>query len=219
MILTKFRSAFIKGLAAVLPTGLTLYLIYWIGVTLEHVLGAAFKLVLPDRYYQPGLGLVAGVALVILIGFAVNAWIVRLFVRLGEVGLARIPLVKSVYSAVRDLLHFFSADDEQQPRRVVRVTLGQAQLIGFLTRDRVPEINGGGQDLVAVYLPMSYQIGGYTLFLPRAAVEPIDLDVEDAMRLVLTAGLGHPGPHTVAEPGGRPEVGPAPAPAPVSPRG
>lgn len=195
-VMRLLRSAFIRGLATVLPLGLTLYFIYWLSVALEQLLGGAFKLALPDRFYFPGLGLLAGVILLLLVGLAVNAWAVRNLLHLGEALLERIPLVKTVYSAIRDFVDYFSTQEDEEQHQVVLVTLGEMQLIGFMTCEGVPEpLVGANQDAgdadhrVTVYLPMSYQVGGYMLLLPRAAVKPIDLTTEDAMRLVLTAGL------------------------------
>ena len=70
------------------------------------------------------------------------------------------------------------------------VRFGDARLLGFVTRENATLPGSADtQPLVAVYLPMSYQIGGYTLYLPRERLEPTDLSVEAAMRIVLTGGL------------------------------
>jgi uncharacterized membrane protein len=63
--------------------------------------------------------------------------------------------------------------------------------IGFVTREDVPPVllAHGGQDWVTVYFPMSYAFGGYTIYLPRERIAPLDISVEDAMRLAITAGL------------------------------
>jgi uncharacterized membrane protein len=63
--------------------------------------------------------------------------------------------------------------------------------IGFVTRDDGGELGLGPatEGTIAVYFPMSYQIGGYTLLLPRDRVEPLDIPIETAMRLVLTGGM------------------------------
>jgi uncharacterized membrane protein len=66
------------------------------------------------------------------------------------------------------------------------------RLVGFVTRENtteLPHARDTGDEIVGVYLPMSYQIGGYTLFVPRSAIERMDMSVEDAMRFVLTAGM------------------------------
>ena len=65
------------------------------------------------------------------------------------------------------------------------------QLIGFVTREQFDDLpfTPDAEDPVAVYMPMSYQIGGYTLFLPRNALTPVDMTFEDAMRLVVTGAI------------------------------
>jgi uncharacterized membrane protein len=73
---------------------------------------------------------------------------------------------------------------------VVTVDVGLGRLIGFITQEHANTLGiGGGDDLVAVYLPMSYQIGGYTVYLPRSKITETDLTVEQAMRIVLTGGV------------------------------
>ncbi len=183
----------LKGIVAVLPIGLTLYLIYWLGVSAESLLNPVIIAIVSERYYLPGMGLAAGLALLFLIGLIINAWIFQRLLGLGEDVLKRIPLVKSVYGALRDFMDFFStASQRKELQSVVLVTVADMQLIGFLTRDDIHDMPGMGQfpeGTVAVYLPMSYQIGGYTVYLPRSQVRPIDVNAEDAMRMVLTAGV------------------------------
>lgn len=186
---------FLKGLAAVLPITLTLYFAYWLAISLERLLKQLILLGLPEGFYWPGLGLLLGIGLIFLAGLLVDAWVVRKLLKLGEYLLEKIPLLKSVYGSLRDFMDYFSRtreDDESQ--KVVSVRLGETYLIGFLTgaesRSNLPaEI--ASKDMVCVYLPMSYQIGGFTLYVPRDTVENIDMSVEEAMRLVLTAGLSN----------------------------
>jgi len=182
----------LKGLAAVLPVGLTLYLVYWLGISIETMLRSVITAIMPEEYYWPGMGLAAGLVLLFIIGIIVNAWLVRHLFRLGEKFLERIPLVKSVYGALRDFMDYFSSTRQRKDlHNVVKVSFGDAHLIGFLTREHLTNMPGLSQSekMVAVYLPMSYQIGGYTIYLPRSRVEAIDMSFEDAMRMVLTAGL------------------------------
>jgi uncharacterized membrane protein len=186
-------STLFKGLAAVLPVGLTVYLVYWLAVTIEGVLRPLIMALMPDRWYWPGMGLIAGMVLLFFIGLAVNAWLVRKLLQLGGDLVSRIPVVKSVYSSLRDFMEFFSVPQQRKDlQTVVMVNFGDARLIGFLTAENIQDLPGTSvsEETVAVYLPMSYQIGGYTAYLPRSRVEPLDITVEDAMRRVLTAGLG-----------------------------
>ena len=184
---------FLKGLGAVLPVILTFYLVYWLGRSLEQLLRSVIVFIIPHQYYWPGMGLAAGLMLLFLIGLMVDAWFVRRLFGLGERILRRIPLVKSVYGSLRDFMSYFAKiQKEEQLQKVVAVRIGETHLIGFLTSDEAGKLVPGSSlmdDLVAVYLPMSYQIGGFTVYAKRRDVEPIDMTAEDAMRLILTAGL------------------------------
>ena len=183
---------FLNGLVVVLPIVLTVAALYWFGASLERLLGNLLRLVLPESAYFTGLGLIAGIVLVFAVGLALRLWLIRQILRLGERLLDRIPLAKSVYGSVRDLMHFVSeASDPSKMKKVVLVDLADGmQLVGFLTQD-AGKIAGTeiGDDRVAVYLQMSYQLGGYTVFVPRERVKPLDMDMEKAMRWVLTAGM------------------------------
>jgi uncharacterized membrane protein len=185
---------FLTGLAAVLPVMVTLYVLYWLGSTAEAFLGGGLKMLIPDGLYWPGMGVVAGLVLVFVIGALMKAWLFRKVFRWGERLVERIPLVKALYGAVRDLMGFFSGSDTKAMRRAVMVTVGNTpvRLIGFITREDFGELPAGigGDDTVAVYLPMSYQIGGFTTMVPRSAIQPVDMSIEQAMRFAVTAGMG-----------------------------
>lgn len=187
---------FLKGLATVLPVTLTLYLIYWLAVSAERSLRPIMIAILPYDFYWPGLGLLAAIGLIFVIGIAVNAWLVKRLFDIGESILDRIPLVKSIHGALRDFTRFFSREKQQDNlNHAVAVTIGGMQFIGFLVKEDVSHLLETSQeeqdqtDLVAVYLPLSYQIGGYTICLPREQVRSLKLSNEDTMRWILTAGL------------------------------
>src|SRR3982750_4520985 len=160
----------LKGLLTILPIGLTLYLVYWMGVTTESLLSKPIKWVVDDANYWPGMGLITGFVILFLVGLAVNAFLVRRVLGLGEELLLRVPVVKTVYSAIRDMTRLVNTDKKKGDLdRVVTVDVGLGRLIGFVTQEHAKDLGiGGGDDLVAVYLPMSYQIGGYTIYLPRS---------------------------------------------------
>lgn len=183
----------LKGLVTILPIGLTVYLIYWLGITTESLLSGPIGVFVPEHRYVPGMGLIAGFLLLFLIGVLVNAYVVRRVFAAGEALVLRIPVVKTVYAALRDVTKLVNTDGRKSElERVVTVNFGPGRVLGFVTQERA-SLPGAGtagpQDLVAVYLPMSYQIGGYTLYLPRDQIQATDLKVEEAMRIVLTGGL------------------------------
>jgi uncharacterized membrane protein len=199
----KIWNTMLKGLVALLPIGLTVYLVYWLAVATEKLFSRVLKLVIPDSAYWPGLGLVAGLIVFYLAGLAVNAYVVRRALRLSDELFARIPVVKTIYVAIRDFMTFFpSAGKGSDLKRVVLVPFGPGKAIGFVTAESSAALGvAEGDDLVAVYLPMSYMIGGYTVFLPRELIEPTSLSVEAGMRLALMGGVqGVPASGT-AQPG------------------
>lgn len=183
----------LKGLVAILPIGLTLYLVYWLAVTAEQLFSGPLKLLIPGHLYRPGLGLVAGLLLLYVVGLGINAYVVRRALRLGDLLFARIPVVKTIYVAIRDFMRFFpSAGKGSDLKRVVMVPFGPGKVIGFVTAESGAALGIGGAaaDTVAVYLPMSYMVGGgYTLFLPRDILEPTTLSVETGMRIALMGGV------------------------------
>jgi uncharacterized membrane protein len=185
-------NTFLKGLVAVLPVALTVYVVYWLGRTAETILSGPLRLLLPADHYWPGLGLLVGFLLVLLAGVMVDAYVVRRFLRLGESVLARIPVVKTIFGALKDVTRFLPASGKARDlKRVVCWQFGAARLIGFVTEEHVsPRLFGAeAAELVAVYFPMSYQIGGYTLYLHKDQLQETDLSVEEAMRLVLIGGV------------------------------
>ena len=199
----KIWNTMLKGLVALLPVGLTVYLVYWLAVATEKLFSRVLKLVIPDSAYWPGLGLIAGLVVLYLAGLAVNAYVVRRALRLSDELFARIPVVKTIYVAIRDFMTFFpSAGKGSDLKRVVLVPFGPGKAIGFVTAESSVALGvAEGDDLVAVYLPMSYMIGGYTVFLPRDLIEPTAMSVEAGMRLALMGGVqGVPASGT-AQPG------------------
>jgi uncharacterized membrane protein len=186
-------------LVAVIPLGVTLYVVYWLFNTADSLFSRIGQHLLPPGWYFPGLGLIVAVLVVLGMGAILNVWdFGRLTLTAGSRWLERIPLIKTVYSGVRDLMLFVSRPSDADSRHVVLVTLpGDIRVIGFITDSEpaqaVPELGvGDGEKVLAVYLPMSYQIGGYALFLPERCLERIETTVEEAMRMVLTAGMNRP---------------------------
>ena len=184
---------FLTGLMAVLPVVATFYLLAWFVVAVESVFGASMRAFLPEKVYWPGMGFVLVVLVVFVIGLLMRTWIAQRLFAWSEVLLHRMPVVKTVYGPIRDFFSFLAEPKQQGLQQVVTVQLGNSdvRLVGFLTRGDLGGLPQGidKEDNVAVYLPMSYQIGGYMALVPRSAVRPVAMSLEDAMRFTLTAGL------------------------------
>jgi len=190
----QLTATFLRGLGIVLPIALTIYLVVWAAQAAEALLKPLALLFMPDDAYIPGSGLVLAIVLVYLAGLLVQIFVIRWLLRLGQRILERTPLVKSIYNALNDFVSYVSRRPSEDASRVVSVRLeNDVSVIGFITDPNPTKLRAEGDptDRVAVYLPMSYQVGGYTLLLPRERLRPLNLGVEDAMRLVLTAGVAN----------------------------
>jgi uncharacterized membrane protein len=189
----KIWNTVLKGLVAILPIGLTIYVIYWLAVTAERLFSKVIKLLVPEPYYWPGLGLLIGLVTLYFVGLAVNAYFVNSALRMSDALFARIPVVKTIYLAIRDFMRFFpSSGQGSDLRRVVLLQFGPGKVIGFVTAESdqmLRRAQPAGEDMVAVYLPMSYMVGGYTIFVPRDLVETTSLSVEEGMRIALMGGV------------------------------
>ena len=181
---------FLQGIALVAPVALTIALLVWLGSWSEKTFGALIQALLPVDWYFRGLGLISGIALMLAIGLAANIFLVRWAVHLVESILERIPLVTSLFQAFKDIAGLVSQDTDRQLGQVVAVDVGDLRLVGFVMQDEAHLPGAFDQDepRVAVYLAMSYQLGGFTVHVPRSRITPLDVAADQAMRAVLTGG-------------------------------
>jgi len=199
---------FLTGLLTVIPAVATIYLMVWLIGAVDRMFGKPLRWLMPDETYLAGMGIVVAIAIVFGVGVLMHAVLFRQIFRKAEEAMLALPLVRSVYSALKDLIGLFRNDGPAM--QVVSVTFPGTswKLLGFVTRAEFTDLPQGigTASEVAVYLPMSYQVGGYTVILPREAIRPVEMSREEAMKFILTAGL-----KTAAAPRTRSAAAPAPA--------
>lgn len=175
----------VKGLVTILPFAITIYFLVWLVSTTESLLSP----LIPAQYYFPGLGVVTVILALTVIGILINAYLFNWIILLGERIFARVPVVKTLFGAVQDAVELFEVKKDEGTKKAVAVELDNGfKLVGFMTSDRVANKLFPNEDKVAVYLPLSYQIGGYTVYMDRDKVTLLDIDVETAMRIAVTGG-------------------------------
>lgn len=184
---------FLKGLAVVIPISLTLAILWWLAREAEQILGGLLQSFLPEGWYVPGMGVISAVAITILVGLLTHVILFQKLFAIGDTLLNRLPLVKTIYSALKDFIGYLSPDSQMALSKVVlvRVPGQEFEQLGFVMREdfsRLP-LQLTVDEPIAVYLPMSYQIGGYTLFLPRSCLTPVDMSFEEGMKLVITGAI------------------------------
>ena len=192
--MTRFYKYFFKGLITILPVGVTLYLLF-----LSWSEDMALVLLRPfiGWFYVPGLGLVLGVLGIVLIGYLVSQKSMSRYMSWIELPFTNIPVVRSIYSSLKSFADYFSPSSKQTAHQVVILRMpGQPiELVGLVTRSGTEGLPAGFLPgaRVAVYLPMGYMIGGYTVFVPQEWVQPIEMSVEEAMRSSLIAWMARSG--------------------------
>jgi uncharacterized membrane protein len=185
-----------KGALAVLPAAATVYALYWLFMLLEGVLAPLLLPLLGERLYVPGFGLALALVFLIGVGVLIDIYVGRIIVDAIERVVDRVPVVKSIYGAVRDLLRFAIPGQESATtnRRVVAWECRPGVwMVGFVTGPAFVEVGEPDDSRVSVYFPMSYQIGGYSLLVCDRDLTTLDLSIEDAMKAIVTAGVLGPG--------------------------
>ncbi len=184
---------FLRGLATVVPVAVTISILYWIGISLENVLGGILQLFIPEKYYLPGTGLIVALLATFVVGATAHRWLIAKLIQFGEGMIGRIPLAKTIYGGVRDLMKFISTTSERKDLdQVVMIDVpGDMRMVGFVTGHgiEIAQSEEKENEMATVYIPFSYQIGGHTVCVPRSKLKALDVPVESAMRWVFTAGV------------------------------
>lgn len=170
---------FLRGLAIVVPIAVTIYLMWRAFTGLDELLPLE----------TPGLGILVLVLGTIVLGALASNFVVRHFLRWTEAVFARAPIVRIVYTAIKDLLDAF-VGEKRRFDRPVTVALGQVadvRTLGFVTQDDLTFLSLPGH--VAVYVPFSYSVAGTLVIVPRERVHPIQADAASVMALAVSGGV------------------------------
>ena len=175
-MLRSINKNILTGLITILPVALTLYLLYWFVVATESFLGDTIRAVMSDELYRPGMGVAAGLLVAFIVGMLMHTLIARRLFSRGEQIFYRLPLIKSVYLSIRDLLDYFSSEKKKDFEQVVAITFGDTgmQVVGLVTQTDMKQMPAefSQRDSLLVYVPMSYGIGGFAVLVPRSATRP-----------------------------------------------
>lgn len=185
---------FLRGFLGILPLCLTVYAIIWFFHFFGGFTDNLVSYVIPFVKGVPGIGLLVGGTIIFLLGLLFSYKKFIDFFTLLQFPFKNMPLIKTVYTAVEDLMFYFSNSDDGKSKGkavLVKIPGTDFQAIGLLTREDLPEtdLHELDKDMVAVFIPMSYGIGGYTIFVPRSAITMTKLNVDYAMKSALTAWM------------------------------
>tara|TARA_E500000331_G_scaffold130875_1_gene128128 strand:+ start:141 stop:740 length:600 start_codon:yes stop_codon:yes gene_type:complete len=183
---------FLRGLLTILPLGLTIYLLFLL-LTASERLAKSIIAPMIGSFYFPGIGLILTILAIIILGMLVSQPFLLKIFSLLELPFTNLPVIKSIYNSIKSFAEYFSNQNsnEQKQAVVVRLPGDKIEMVGLVTRRDMLDLPDGftKDDRVGVYLPMSYMVGGYTIFVPREYIKPIKMNVEELMRNSLIAWL------------------------------
>jgi len=179
----KLIDYFVKGLLIFVPMALTVFLLIWV----FNIIDSVFRKFLPKQV--PGLGLLLTVVLITVIGFLASNFLGRKFFSLIEKIFRGLPLVKLLYSAVKDMIEAFAGERKSFDKPVLAsISPGSAvKVVGFVTRETLE--NFGLENYAAVYMPQSYNFAGNVLLFPKEAIRPLNMESSQAMAFIVSGGV------------------------------
>jgi len=171
---------FFQGILITVPLAFTIYVIYQVFIFLDGLI----------KVDIPGLGLISLVALLTLIGLLGSNILVQPLLKKGDQLLDRVPLIKTVYTSIADLVTAFVGKKKKftKPVLVKMVTNSELHKLGFITEEDLGQFGING-DKVAVYLPHSYAFSGNLYIVPKANVTPLDAKSADVMKFIVSGGV------------------------------
>ena len=186
------RRRFVTGLFVAVPLLVTVSALVWIFGIIDGFTAPVSERILGRRV--PGLGILIMVALVLGIGVVATNVIGRRVVARAESWLTMIPVFRTIYTPVKQLIAAFSPDNEYGFKQVVMVEDERRGVVmGFLTKEFRVERGGRAEMMMAVYVPTNHLYLGDIVVCPRDRAYFPDLSVEEGIRIFLTGGMSLPG--------------------------
>lgn len=179
MTVKRLVGYFVRGCLVLAPLGLTLYILFAILRTIDQLLPIGI----------PGAGLLLTLILVTVVGALTSNVVGRSVFDSADRALKRLPLVKLIYTSIKDLIDAFMGD-KKSFNRPVAVTLSPGsgvRALGFITRDGLHALELPMH--VAVYFPQSYNFAGYLAVVPREQVEPLEVNSAELMTFIISGGV------------------------------
>lgn len=196
--LARLRNWFLAGIVVTAPLAITIYLtLYFIEAVDRNVDSMLPPELKPATYLPiqiPGLGLIIALVSLTLIGFLATNFLGRSVIGIGERVVARMPLVRGIYGALKQLFETVLSQSGGSYRQVVLVPFPRegCWAIAFVTTEQTGEVGRaiGQDDIIGVYVPTTPNpTGGYLIYVRRSEVVPLKMTVEEGMKVVISTGV------------------------------
>jgi uncharacterized membrane protein len=221
-VVAQLRADFLTGLAVVLPVGLTIGLVWWavgfIDDKITPLVPAAYN---PATYLEhdiAGFGLVVFLVFTTLVGALTKGFVGRRILRTAEGWVDRLPVVRSLYNGLKQIVETVFAQSDQSFRQTCLIEYPRkgSWALAFIAADAKGElpVKAGEPDLLAVFMPTTPNpTSGFLLFVPRRDVIVLDMSLEEGAKTIISAGLVTPPGKPAVAPAAKPVIAPGAVPA------
>jgi uncharacterized membrane protein len=197
---SNLKKIFLAGLAVIIPIGITLYILSFLIGVMDSLLNVIPSHYQPDallHFHLPGLGIIVTVVLVLICGLVARSYFGNVLVGLGERFVDKIPVVRSIYQAVKQVAHSMLGDKSRSFKKAVLIEFPRRGLysVGFVTGSPEGEIRKkiGGEGYISVFVPTTPNpTSGFFMIVAPAELIFLDMSVEEAFTLIISAGIVTP---------------------------
>jgi len=188
----KVINYFLQGMLFTVPFIVTFYVLIEGIIWIDNLLPFKVPVKIPgiDSFYLPGLGILIIFSVVTFIGYFGSQFVANPFFRFVERILEKTPLLKLIYSSVKDLIEAFVGEKKRfnQPVLVMVNKESSIQRIGFITQNDLTHL-GLGKEKMAVYFPFSYGFNGQLFIVPADNIEKLDASGTEMMKFIISGGV------------------------------
>ncbi|RCK74547.1 MAG: Transporter [Ignavibacteriae bacterium] len=191
-ILTIFRNSFMRGIAIIVPIVITILVLRTLFEAIDGIISPLTDELL--GYHIPGVGFITMLLLILIVGLMSRNLIGRFVIKFFDKLISTLPLARTIYSAIRDLIDAFAISAKSKTfKNVVMVEYPRVGLysVGFATNEVLMNIDGqNNTNLVSVYFPHPPNpTSGVVIFVPRDQIKVLNLTIEEGLKLVLSGGV------------------------------
>ncbi|MDP3981804.1 MAG: DUF502 domain-containing protein [Chlamydiota bacterium] len=198
LLFSFLKRHFISGLAILFPVFVTLYIIIFVFQLSNKLVGQSINQYLLQHlgFTIPGLGLIALLGVIVVIGFVANHFVGKKLFPWIEHLLSKTPFVEKIYTPSKQLSDFlFVKSAKQQFKKVVRVEYPQvgSYSIGFITSEQMSRFGEPTEDLICVFIPLvPVPMSGFLLIVPRQKIKELDISVDESIKFIVSGGVISP---------------------------
>lgn len=190
----KLQKIFLAGILTILPVFITFYLIHFLFTTLDGLVGGFLEAILNRRL--PGVGVISSLLLILLVGLLTTNLLGKKIISWSEAIITKIPLIKKIYASIKQIIDAFSNQGKEAFKTVVLLEYPRQDIyvLGFVTGKARGEIQQKTtENLINVFIPTTPNpTSGMLVFLPEESLIPLDLSVEDGLKMLISGGIAAP---------------------------